>query len=594
MTITVTFNALDTDYVAKLNTLVAEANADIAQIDLDAQNAADAAAASAASAAASAANAVAVVTGGTATVTPEPGKIPLAAADGRIDQGWLYAVNHIGTPGRPGFGVGICPSLPAGFAYLAGTTDPTSNNYGNYQYQDGSIMCWIPKFYYKVEAGDVVKIAAESAYPDTAAANAAGYALHRAFIDGGAEKRGFMMDKYTNSKNTWGSGTIASSIALGLPLSTAATHNPIYSTTPGVGLTACSANNMANAIDAAHARDGVNGAVNGASIFHVASRFQFGALAMLSLAHGQASAATTWCAWWGASNNFPKGCNNNALKDVNDTAVTFTSDGYPNSALAGSGSPFAKTTHNGQACGVPDLSGNLFEISLGVTSVGSSKSITGATNANPCALTVAAHGFTTGMAARVATVGGMTELNDKVYRVTVQDANTVTLDGVDSSAFTTYTSGGTILASTFYAAKEATAMKAFTSGNSGATDHWGATGIAAMMDAFTMPLRTDYPNNGFSLRIGNGANAVLASGVDATSRRLASLGFPKDANAISAAGVSLFGTDYWQQSCVNEMCLLSGGSWTSNAASGVWAAALNTARSGSLDSVGFRCACYPV
>lgn len=42
-----------------------------------------------ASAAASAASAAAVVTGGTATLLPEPGKIPLAKGDGKIDQEWL-------------------------------------------------------------------------------------------------------------------------------------------------------------------------------------------------------------------------------------------------------------------------------------------------------------------------------------------------------------------------------------------------------------------------------------------------------------------------------------------------------------------------
>lgn len=40
-------------------------------------------------AAESAAAAAAVVTGGTATLQPEPGKIPLAKGDGRIDEGWL-------------------------------------------------------------------------------------------------------------------------------------------------------------------------------------------------------------------------------------------------------------------------------------------------------------------------------------------------------------------------------------------------------------------------------------------------------------------------------------------------------------------------
>ena len=48
-------------------------------------------------------------------------------------------VNNIGVAGGPGFGVGICPadSLPTGMTPLSGCYDPTSQNYGNYQYSDG-------------------------------------------------------------------------------------------------------------------------------------------------------------------------------------------------------------------------------------------------------------------------------------------------------------------------------------------------------------------------------------------------------------------------------------------------------------------------
>ncbi len=81
------------------------------------------------------------------------------------------------------------------------------------------------------------------------------------------------------------------------------------------------------------------------------------ALAMLSLAHGQAAKNQATCAWYGTSNNYPKGCNNNALKDVDDLSVVFQPDGYSNCGKTGSASLFARTTHNGQACGVADLNG---------------------------------------------------------------------------------------------------------------------------------------------------------------------------------------------------------------------------------------------
>lgn len=53
-----------------------EANSESAQINAD-------------SAALSALNAAAVVTGGTATIAPSPGKIPLADAQGKVDSGWI-------------------------------------------------------------------------------------------------------------------------------------------------------------------------------------------------------------------------------------------------------------------------------------------------------------------------------------------------------------------------------------------------------------------------------------------------------------------------------------------------------------------------
>jgi len=124
----------------------------------------------------------------------------------------------IGTAGAAGFGVGICPlaNLPTGFTPLPGYNVVGHSNYGNYQFSDGSVMVFVPKFYYRVGSASSPNYATYGAnaldikgidtYADTAAANAAGYALHRAFIDGGAEKPGFFFDKYMASKNAWARG----------------------------------------------------------------------------------------------------------------------------------------------------------------------------------------------------------------------------------------------------------------------------------------------------------------------------------------------------------------------------------------------------
>lgn len=71
------------------------------------------------------------------------------------------------------------------------------------------------------------------------------------------------------------------------------------------------------------------------------------------------------------------------------------------------------------------------------------KTVTGATQANPTQITVASHGYTTGDSVRLKNIGGMTELNDRTFQITVTGTNTFTLDGEDSSTYTAYTSGGT-------------------------------------------------------------------------------------------------------------------------------------------------------
>jgi hypothetical protein len=99
------------------------------------------------------------------------------------------------------------------------------------------------------------------------------------------------------------------------------------------------------------------------------------------------------------------------------------------------------------------------EISIGATCIAASKNIVGATKANPCEVTVNAHGYANGTIIWISGVVGMTELNEKLYTITVTGENTFTLDGVNSSEYTDYGSAGTVTTGTFYAAKQATRMK---------------------------------------------------------------------------------------------------------------------------------------
>lgn len=86
----------------------------------------------------------------------------------------------------------------------------------------------------------------------------------------------------------------------------------------------------------------------------------------------------------------------------------------------------------------------------------STKAITGLTKANPGVVNSTAHGLSNGTLVWIAGVGGMTEVNGKLFAVANQAANTFELQrpvlntstgvvanaNVDTTGYTTYTSGG--------------------------------------------------------------------------------------------------------------------------------------------------------
>lgn len=428
-----------------------------------------------------------------------PGGIRIGTATGAGN------INHIGTPGQQGFGVGIAPMLPTGMAKLYGTEDPASDAYGNYQYSDGSVMCYVPAFFYKYGTGangvalNVVDIKAFSYFDSVATANAAGYALHRAFYNGGSIRAGFFVDKYLCSKN----GSVASSVKNGVVLTSA--------TRGGLADTPFSAIGQANAFYGAIGAARTRGAA-----FHPKTMFQNAALALLANAHASASTSTTYCAWWSSgSTNFPKGNNNNALGDVNDASIAYTWDGnatYAGTGKTGSANFFAKTAHNGQNCGVVDLNGLVWEIMpFGLTS-----------------------------------------------------------DGTN-----------------YYLLNTAADVTAITAGNTLATDAWGATGLAALytnIGATYGALTASNSNKPY----GNAAQ-VLSEATSGTAWAMAGAAVPLVGGT---GGSNQFGNDYFYDARPNELCPLSGASWSYSSAAGVWALDFSSGRSNSNGNVGFRSALY--
>jgi hypothetical protein len=118
------------------------------------------------------------------------------------------------------------------------------------------------------------------------------------------------------------------------------------------------------------------------------------------------------------------------------------------------GHRFGSSTGNGDASYIVPFYGQ--SLSLGATptelativSAEATKAITGATQANPVVLTIVAHGYANNDEIYIASVGGMTQINQRTYQVTALTVDTVSLqhhDGVnvDGTAFSAYTSGGT-------------------------------------------------------------------------------------------------------------------------------------------------------
>ena len=69
--------------------------------------------------------------------------------------------------------------------------------------------------------------------------------------------------------------------------------------------------------------------------------------------------------------------------------------------------------------------------------------ISGITQANPAVVTAVSHGLEDGELVYIEDVVGMTEVNYTIFTVANKTANTFELSGVDSSAYTAYSSGGT-------------------------------------------------------------------------------------------------------------------------------------------------------
>jgi uncharacterized protein (TIGR02217 family) len=92
--------------------------------------------------------------------------------------------------------------------------------------------------------------------------------------------------------------------------------------------------------------------------------------------------------------------------------------------------------NNGQITFVADSTKNV--------NANSTKAITGISQANPGNVLCVGHGFVTGDKIKITSVGGMTQVNNLYFTITVVDADNFTI-GVNTTGYTAYTSGGSAI-----------------------------------------------------------------------------------------------------------------------------------------------------
>lgn len=282
----------------------------------------------------------------------------------------------IGIAGQQGFGVGVYGGDPAdltamGLAPMEGCEDPTSDNYGNYIHTNGSIMCCIPAFCYRLgkatapsykqDGEDALEIKDATKFPQfshdavfSSPDFGNDWILHRAFVDGNKLKNAFFIDKYLCSNvNSQAASVKGADWLMCADDTTIPYFTKHISGTEGKAY---------DAITLSRARG---------DYYSLVTCYQWSAISLLSLAHGQAATSADACAWYDANHttNFPKGATEEHGRDYNDDSIRYTYHSYMTIfAKTGSGTPFNKATHNGQASGVADVAGVCNQLTIGACS----------------------------------------------------------------------------------------------------------------------------------------------------------------------------------------------------------------------------------
>ena len=323
----------------------------------------------------------------------------------------FIVIGDIGAPDSPTFGVGI-PSDEEAEAFIPGMTkhpdfyDETKAGYGSWvlpqkMVEDGyvalnGVLKYIPKFYWhplfkgnggpsrllsddEIEAlvpyvgvtkEQMIRVrdkypycgvvfASASAFANESEANAQGFILPAAFIDGGREKNGFFIAPTLTTY--WpDQGDDYSGYNFGETYDPAdpSTHNLLRLN----GTPEYSALQRGNAYDAIILPRLYNSNLCCETVYTTA------ALALISLCVAQYATSTTECAWYDSNGttNFPKGINNYA-SDIDDPSVALVTamNDTQGSVFPTTQEGYCKTTHNGRINGITHVNGWLWRPTAG-------------------------------------------------------------------------------------------------------------------------------------------------------------------------------------------------------------------------------------
>lgn len=171
--------------------------------------------------------------------------------------------------------------------------------------------------------------------------------------------------------------------------------------------------------------------------------------------------------------------------------------------------------------------GTTLQISTGT---GAAKTITGITKGFPCIVTSAAHGLQKGDRVSFASIAGMTELNGVTATIEYVTTNTFSLSGIDSTSYTTYTSGGTATPVTYTTIGDVVSFSGF----DGQASEIDVTDLSSTAKEFKLGL-TD--NGGVSVTLntvkGDAGQVALQAAKDAGTSRTFKLTLPSGTPSVA-------------------------------------------------------------